>query len=208
MMRFRHGAVVLIVLACSCSSEPAAPVQNANPRPAALQIMDGATAITISYQQSVQLLTILSDTLGHNVPMPPGFSIVSRDSTVASVDGALLLHANKTGLTTLFASVTYAGRLLTDSIAIAVQCSLVLAMRFTPPSQTLSVGRSFTAQAELLSGCGIGDTFTWDSSDQTIVSIDSISGFATAVSVGRASVRAHGKRLGSVGGIPVTVIAP
>lgn len=78
----------------------------------------------------------------------------------------------------------------------------------SPGDTTVSVGASFTASVKL-SGCGgrkqLSDTFTWHSSDSSIVSVGTTSGVVAARAAGQADVNATGAEYGSVGHFRVTV---
>ncbi|MGI8547406.1 MAG: Ig-like domain-containing protein, partial [Gemmatimonadaceae bacterium] len=63
--------------------------------------------------------------------------------------------------------------------------------------------------AALILGCGgrkqLSDTFTWHSTDSSIVSVGTTSGVVTARAAGQADVNATGAEYGSVGHFRVTV---
>ena len=203
MRRILASATVAVILGGACSNEPAAPVQNATARPPSLNLLDKQTFVAVSYGLQVQLHPTLSDTLGKSIAIPVGLSVVSRDTTVVRVDNSYLMTSVGVGETRIVASVNYGGRVIVDSLTVSVLCGEFV-VGFTPLTQTLVVGQSFTAKVQV-HACNQTDTITWSSSDASIVSVDPTTGQSTAVAVGRAAVRASGVRFGALGGIPVTV---
>jgi hypothetical protein len=195
----------VFVLASCARGDVRAPTQNSTARPMALALNGATGGVTMTFGESVQLTPTLSDTLGKLIALPQGLVIVSRDTTVAAVDASLAVHGNRAGFAWLLGSLPVSGKILTDSIQIVVQCAGVAGGNFTPASQTMTVGQTFTAHYAELTACGNPDTFTWSSSGPSIATVDSISGLVTAVSAGHTSINARGNRLGPVGGIPVTV---
>jgi uncharacterized protein YjdB len=88
-------------------------------------------------------------------------------------------------------------------------CTEELGARYTPATQTLGVGGSFTAAVEL-SSCGgavhPADFISWTSSDVAIAGVDPASGKVSAHSAGVAYIVARGARYGVLPGrIMVTV---
>jgi uncharacterized protein YjdB len=88
-------------------------------------------------------------------------------------------------------------------------CTAELGAQYTPATQTLGVGASFTA-AVALSTCGGGvhpaDAISWASSDDAVAGVDAGSGLVIAHAPGVAYIMARGARYGDLPGqITVTV---
>jgi hypothetical protein len=88
-------------------------------------------------------------------------------------------------------------------------CTDELGANYTPATQILGVGASFTA-AVVLSSCGGGvhpaDAISWTSSDDAVAGVDAASGRVVAHAPGVAYIVARGARYGVLPGrIAVTV---
>ena len=88
-------------------------------------------------------------------------------------------------------------------------CPEDLQVRVTPVERTIAVGESFTPSAQAF-GCGgtrrLSDTWTWDTEDTEVVTVDPPSGRTTGRAPGTACVRARGEKYGVLGaGVHVTV---
>jgi len=89
-----------------------------------------------------------------------------------------------------------------------VDCTDELRIRPIPVDTTIAVGEHFGARVAL-STCGgkrqLDDTYTWSSEDTHVVTIDPVSGVATAVGVGQTRIVATGATYRAFGGTLVTV---
>jgi len=88
-------------------------------------------------------------------------------------------------------------------------CTAELGAQYTPATQTLGVGASFTADV-VLSTCGGGvhpaDAISWASSDEAVAGVDAATGLVVAHAPGVAYIEARGARYGVLPGrIAVTV---
>src|SRR5882757_9896825 len=115
----RRGALTLIgvaILACS-KSEPAAPVA------ASLDLFVGGKFIAMAVEQFVRVDPVLLGVTGDTLPLPAGFTVVSRDSTKVSIDSGRLMHSRAaTPLVYIVGTVFYQGKLFADSLGVAVTC--------------------------------------------------------------------------------------
>lgn len=79
----------------------------------------------------------------------------------------------------------------------------------SPPLDAIRVGQSTFPPRVGLVGCGgtqpLGDTYTWRSSDATIIRVDANTGVATGLRAGVAEALLKGKRYGELGSITITV---
>jgi Big-like domain-containing protein len=197
----------LLAAGTTCSEPvPTGPLQ-----PPALRIFSGNHSIGLMLGDSLPLGVTLTGAHGEIVPIPPSFTLVSRDPSVIAMNGTFVMHANTMGDTWVVGSVEFEGQRLADSVEVSVACTLELGWSLTPTQQTLHVGDSFTPSVTFMT-CGGRlhpvDTLRWSASDTAIVRVDSITGRTTGRSPGQATVQFRAARFHVTGGLPVTVIAP
>jgi hypothetical protein len=196
-------AVVSAAFACS-KNEPVA----AAPVVARLDLFGGGSIISMGFDQVVRLDPVLVSLAGDNLEMPPGFTLVSRDSSKVSVENGTWIHSRAaTPSTRVVGTVLYHGTLLGDSLSVTVSCPAVLIPIVTPSSISIAIGEtSVVPVVSLRGGCGetLSDTFTWTVADPTIVSVNAATGAVTGLSVGNTLLTAHGVRYGNFS-IGVTV---
>jgi hypothetical protein len=137
---------------------------------------------------------------------PPTF--VSRNPTIISSTPDGYLTALAMGSSLLVAEARVGSQLVRDSVMGSVGCTLELRVNISPAQATLPVGGRFVPQLSLTT-CGgqvaLQDTFTWASTDPSILAVDPSSGETTALSAGTATVTATGAQYGRIGFIRVTV---
>ena len=79
----------------------------------------------------------------------------------------------------------------------------------SPGQDVIRVGQSTFAPRVGIVGCGgtqpLGDTYTWRSSDATIIRVDANTGVATGLRAGVAEAIVTGKRYGELGSVTITV---
>ena len=192
-------AVVSAAFACS-KNEPAAAV--AAPVGAKLVLFANAGGITMSCNQVVHLDPVLVSLAGDNLEMPPGFTLVSRDSSKVSIEnGTWIRSGAATPGTQVVGTVIYHGTLLADSLAVIVNEPAVLIAGMIPGSISIAIGETSVAPVvSLHGGCGetLSDTFNWTVTDPSIVSVNAATGAVTGLKVGQTLLTAHGARYGNV----------
>ena len=190
-------AIVSAAFACS-KKEPVAVA----PVGAKLVLFASASGITVSFDQVVQLHPTLVSLAGDTLEMPPGFALVSRDSSKVSIENGTWIHSRAaTPGTRVVGAVSYHGTLLGDSLSVIVQCPAVLFVGVIPSSISIAIGEtSVVPVVSLHGGCNetLSDTFTWTVADPSIVSVNAATGAVTGLKVGQTLLTAHGARYGNV----------
>jgi hypothetical protein len=173
-----------------------------------LSIRFGIPSFNANLGSGIRLPMSIVSSYGDTIPASPRIVLTSRNPAVVRIDSGTFLQSTGMGSTWVVASLDTAGQSLVDSLNVTISCTAELVPVFTPQTQTLAVGASFTPSAKVM-GCGgqltYSDTFTWSASDTTIIRVDSLSGTTTGLRAGSARVLAHGARFGDIGGVSVTV---
>jgi outer membrane biogenesis lipoprotein LolB len=90
-------------------------------------------------------------------------------------------------------------------------CTDELRVHFTPADTTILAGQSFSASVQLAT-CGgtvkLSDTFTWQSNDPAVATVDSATGRVVGRGPGEARIVARGAEYGLIGGLHLTVGVP
>lgn len=188
-------AIASAAFACS-KNEPVAVA----PVGAKLVLFHNASSITVSCIQVVQLDPVLVSLAGENLEMPPGFTLVSRDTSKVSIENGASIHSwAATPGTRVVGTVIYHDRLLGDSLSVTVNEPAVLIAGVIPNGISIAIGEtSVVPVVSLHGGCGetLSDTFTWTVADPTIVSVNAATGAVTGLKVGQTLLTAHGARYG------------
>jgi len=124
----------------------------------------------------------------------------TSDTAVATVDSSGVVTAVMLGTATITATGSnsgLAGTTLIDVVAAIIDV--------TPTGSTLLVGQTQSMAAVSTNG---SDTFSWTSSNTSVVTIDSSTGIASATDVGTATITATGSDSGESGTTTVSVITP
>jgi hypothetical protein len=196
--------VLTVMLGAACATEPSAdtPAELSlyPSEPRFFGLMLGATmALPISVRNAA----------GAELAGAGLVWLAARDSSVVTVDPAGRVTARAMGTTWVVGTLRHGGRVLADSVQVAVTCTLELGVRLTPGSRSIAVGESFTPSVEITT-CGgqlrLTDEITWATTDTSVVAVDAGTGRTTGRALGRAEVRPVGRRYGRLlGSIGVTV---
>ena len=160
----------------------------------------------------IRVPVTLSSARGDTLPLPPGFSLLSRNPAVVAVDSGTVIQARGTGHTWVVAALAMgpgAKTVVADSIEIGVSCTAELAMELTPKERTLAVGETFMPAIRLSTCSGqvqLTDTLRWAAGDTTVVRVEAESGRTTGLRPGTTQVAPRGARYGKLPGVAVTVI--
>lgn len=195
------GVVAMLTLACHDATVPDVPPT--------LSLGTASPHIGLMLGTEVRLPVVLRSARGDTLPLPPSFTLISRNPTVVSIEGSTVIRGRAMGSTWVVGTVVTNNSTATDSLEVTVSCTLELEVRFTPTSTTLTVGASFTPTIELWTCAGqvqLHDTFRWGAGDSTVIRVDSISGQTTGLRAGQTAVFPRGAVYRSLPGIPVTVI--
>ncbi len=201
--------LVAMTAVFACQREQATQVS----QPAAFNthLSFGIASFAINFGASMRLAMKLVTSSGTTTNAPASVVIVSRNPVVVRVDSDATIHADTTGSAWIVASFDTAGKVLTDSIEVTVECTAELVPVFTPPVKSLAVGESFAPTLKF-STCGghltYTDTLRWSAGDSTIVRVDSLSGATTGLRVGTTYLHAQSVRFGQINGLNITVHAP
>jgi hypothetical protein len=200
------GALMLIAgVACGDGS-----VSVPEPPPT-LSVGPGGPVFGVLLGTELTVPVALRSARGDALALPRGFGLISRAPAVVSVESSTVIRARALGGTWLVGSVAVSGADVTDSVEVAVGCTVELQFKLTPAAETLAVGASFTPAIEILS-CGghvqLSDTIHWVADDGTVIRVDSVSGRTTGLRAGQTAVIPHGVRYGVLPSIPVTVVSP
>jgi hypothetical protein len=198
---------LLLALGCRDTTEP---VSETSAPPATLTIWPAQTAFAVMLGMQMSLPVRLRAASGDSLPLPPSFTLVSRNPAVVSIDSGTIIQGRAMGSAWLVGSVTVSRRTVADSVAVAVVCTAELRVEITPGAQTLAVGESFTPTVKL-TGCGgrltLSDTVRWSAADSSVARVDAVSARTTGVRAGQTTVYARWDRYGLVAGVPVTVVS-
>ncbi|HEV8150653.1 MAG TPA: Ig-like domain-containing protein [Gemmatimonadales bacterium] len=202
------SVLVAALTTASCSGTI---VDQSVPHPPALRLSFGpftGPEFGIMLGASLQIYAHVVTSTGKTVTpdAPPTF--VSRNPTIISSTPDGYLTALAAGSSLLVAEARVGSQVVRDSVLGSVFCTLELRISLSPAQATLPIGGRLVPQVSL-STCGgqvaVQDTFTWASTDSSILSVDSITGETIALSPGRATVTATAARYGVVGFMVVTV---
>jgi hypothetical protein len=199
-------AAALATAACSGTL-----ADQTSPPPPALKLSFGpftGPEFGIMLGASLQIYARVVTSTGKTVTSDAPPTFVSRNPSSISITPDGYLTALGQGSSLLVAEARVGSQVVRDSVLASVFCTLELRINLSPAQATLPLGGHLAPQVSL-STCGgqvaVQDTFTWASSDASILSVDSITGETTALSSGRATVTATAARYGVVGFMVVTV---
>lgn len=173
-----------------------------------LEVSPGIETVSAGLSKPFTVRARLSDGTSQEVTGNDNISWSSSDSGVATVDGT---SGSATGVALGSAYISAAGsvngRFLSDSASLTVGDAAVMGVVVTPDPATVPAGLSvqLTATAQLSDNStqDITDTASWGSDATGVATV--ISGLATGVSVGDASITATDMVSGQSGSAALTV---
>ncbi|TFH93662.1 Ig-like domain-containing protein [Vibrio ouci] len=176
---------------------------------ASIQVLPENPSIAVGFTQPLTVNAILTDGSIVDVTADPALNWSSSDENVATIESATgIVNALNVGEATVHIEGEIAGYAVNETFTVVVNDDTVSELNITPSSIDVPVGmtQSFSASVTLTSGkvvdAAMMPSLRW-SSDANVVSIDSMTGVASAESLGTAIITASG----SAGGINISATA-
>jgi len=161
---------------------------------------------TVNLGQTVQLTATILPTTATN----KAITFSSSNPGIASVSATGLVHGDASGDTTI--TVTTADGPFTASASLAVLIPPVIhvsSITFPAPAYSIAAGRTLTIQPTVTPGTAANKTVRFSSSNTTIATVDPtsglVSGLATGVGVGTATITAISDDGGKIATTLITV---
>jgi hypothetical protein len=210
MTRRRLVALALVCSACTTVG-PEDPEDPSDGQPSPYRLALGPftnNTVNLAVGGSLRIQVQVQTTAGQPVVPDWGPTFRSRYPNQVSVDHEGLITALALGSTVITIEAEVGAAHVEDSVSVVTLCTSELRVELTPATQIMAPGEGFQPMLTL-SSCGghvtLTDTYTWTSSDPTIVSVVPTSGAATALRPGTAVVRVRGARYPFQAEIQVTV---
>ncbi|WP_051435595.1 beta strand repeat-containing protein [Shewanella fidelis] len=169
-----------------------------------LQVTPVNTIIAAGLEQVFTAQALMSDSSVLDVTTDSALSWSSNDSNIATIDTDTGIATGvAAGTVTITASGSVNGKEFSASAELTVTDATVTSLQVTPANTSIAAGleQAFTAQA-LMSDSSVLDVtsnaaLSWSSSDSNVATIDTDTGIATAVAVGKVTITASGRTNGT-----------